>query len=420
MSLAVYSIRDRTVAGVGPGFVRPPQRTSLGLLYLMAVPLAAGVAHLGIPDMGGFSYTGFLWLFFLVTGIMLIVAAKSLPGKHRICFPSKVWLIWTGCLWLSLSWCEGVGSRNIQDAVQISMPLLVGAAGSLFVQSANELERFLRVFGPLVLLLGLTVLSSHSGLLEMMGLTANPRVLGLTAALAGCVLMSRFPERRLVPLSGWILCIALAGLDGSRMATFALLLIPLLHPLFRSRLARGAMIATVAGLGIGLFYTPIFQERFFHEGSGTLTDVAEGNFLSFGRYESWPDIWDEAWRRPWLGHGVGTTHGFVPTVWKEMHHVHNDYLRVGFELGLIGVTIFVSVLLWQLNDLRSRIKQSHGAVRTAFVASWLGFAVFMITSATDNTLIYNVWYMNPLFALMGAAYGVARHDGIGAVKGFAD
>lgn len=411
MSLSVKSIYDRPQADLAPVPDRSAQRTTLGLRYLMAVPLAAGVAHLGIPDIGGFSYTGFLWLFFLITGTMLIVAAKSLPGEHRIYFPLKVWLIWVGYLWLSLFWCEGVGPRNIQDAIQISMPILVGAAGSLFVQSADQLDRLLRVFGPLALLLGLTVLSAHSGLLEAVGLMANPRVLGLTAALAGCVLMSRFPERRLAPLSSWMVCIALAGLDGSRMATFALLLIPILHPLFRSRLARGTMIATVAGLGIGLFYTPIFQERFFYEGSGTLTDLAEGDFLSFGRYETWPDILDEAWRRPGLGHGVGTTYDFVPTVWQDMHHVHNDYLRVGFELGLVGLAIFVCVLLWQLNDLRSRIKHSRGVVRAAFAASWLGLLVFMITAATDNTLGYNVWYMNPLFAVLGAAYGAAGHEG---------
>ena len=32
------------------------------------------------------------------------------------------------------------------------------------------------------------------------------------------------------------------------------------------------------------------------------------------------------------------------------------------------------------------------------------------SSTTDNVLVYNLWYTNPLFALIGAAYGVAgRH-----------
>jgi hypothetical protein len=38
--------------------------------------------------------------------------------------------------------------------------------------------------------------------------------------------------------------------------------------------------------------------------------------------------------------------------------------------------------------------------------------VFWINAATDNPLGYNLWYMDPLFALIGAAYGVARADAL--------
>jgi hypothetical protein len=40
----------------------------------------------------------------------------------------------------------------------------------------------------------------------------------------------------------------------------------------------------------------------------------------------------------------------------------------------------------------------------------------MISALTDNTLSYNLWYMNPLFAVMGAAYGVAGIGGNGCIK----
>src|SRR5205085_6961999 len=85
----------------------------------------------------------------------------------------------------------------------------------------------------------------------------------------------------------------------------------------------------------------------------------------------------------------------------------NDYLRVGFELGLVGLAIFLAVLAWQLGHLAVQIRRSRGVVRTAFTASWLGLLAFLISACTDNTLSYNLWYMDPLFAVMGAAYGVA-------------
>ena len=43
----------------------------------------------------------------------------------------------------------------------------------------------------------------------------------------------------------------------------------------------------------------------------------------------------------------------------------------------------------------------------AFIAALLGFLIMLFTSATDNTLVYNLCYTDPLFALMGGAYGAA-------------
>src|SRR3989442_650682 len=127
----------------------------LGFLYLLGVPLSAGIATMTPLSIAGFNYTGFLWLFFLVAGVLLIFVEKALARENPSYFPMGFWLVWFGYLWLSLSWCEEVELRNIQDALQISMPLLVAIAGSLFVRSEAQLERLLRVFGPVVLLLGL-------------------------------------------------------------------------------------------------------------------------------------------------------------------------------------------------------------------------------------------------------------------------
>jgi O-antigen ligase len=383
----------------------------LGFLYVLGVPLSAGISTLIPIGLEGFNYTGFLWLFFLVAGVVLLVAEKAWVEKIPRAFPLTFWLVWFGYLWLSLSWCEELELRNIQDAVQISMPLLVGLVCSVFVRSEDQLERLLRTFGFVVVLLGLCVAAEQVGLLNALKLQLVPRPLGLTAALAGGVFLAWCPAQFFWPLLGWALCILLTFVTGSRTATLVLVILPVLHPLYRTRVLQGLVILTLTGLGIGLFYTPIFQKRFFHEGSGTLTDVFNGDFLSFGRFEYWPDIWEEAWRHPFLGAGVGTAYNFVPTVWEDMHHVHNDYLRVGFELGLVGLTLFLGVFLWQLWQIRAQIQRSQGVVRTAFAAAWLGFLVLMITSFTDNTLSYNLWYMNPLFAILGGAYGVAGRGG---------
>jgi O-antigen ligase len=214
-----------------------------------------------------------------------------------------------------------------------------------------------------------------------------------------------------VPLAGWTFCLLVTVVTGSRMASLALLVAPIFHPLTRHRAWNLIAAGLLVLLALGLFYTPYFQQRFFYTGSGTLEDLFAGEFLSFGRFEAWPDIWDEAWLHPWLGAGVGTTYDFVPTVWPEMNHVHNDYLRLGFEVGLVGLAVFLGVVAYQLWDIRRQIRSSQGPLCEAFCACWLGLILLLVTGLTDNTLIYNLWYTDPLFALLGAAYGLqSQHD----------
>ena len=81
-------------------------------------------------------------------------------------------------------------------------------------------------------------------------------------------------------------------------------------------------------VALGLFYTPIVQKKFFESGSGHLSEAFQGDYAGAGRFEAWPAIWDEAWSHPKLGAGVGSAYDFVPLVWEDINHVHNDYLRV--------------------------------------------------------------------------------------------
>ena len=104
------------------------------------------------------------------------------------------------------------------------------------------------------------------------------------------------------------------------MATATLLVIPVFNPFYRGYLWRAGLILGITAVGLALFFTPGFQERFFYSGSGTLSDVAEGNFNEGGRFVAWPLIWKEAWQNPVLGAGIGSVPRFVPTVWPRMTH----------------------------------------------------------------------------------------------------
>jgi O-antigen ligase len=189
------------------------------------------------------------------------------------------------------------------------------------------------------------------------------------------------------------------------MATVALLGIPVLFPRLRSQWIRVVLIGLSMVMAVGLFYTPTFQKRFFWKGHGTISQVLRGDFLTFGRFEVWPLILREALRHPVLGHGVGTTRTFVPTVWQDISLPHNDYLRVGFETGLVGLALFLSAAVAQFISLW-RLKNRYGGLAEIVCsAGILGGLLFMVCALTDNPLTYAIWVTNPLFLLIGAAYG---------------
>jgi hypothetical protein len=81
---------------------------------------------------------------------------------------------------------------------------------------------------------------------------------------------------------------------------------------------------------------------------------------------------------------------------------------VWFETGVIGLVLFVGVFFWLMKQVHSRMSEADGVLREAFAAAFLGMLVFAINACTDNPLQYNLWFTNPLFALIGACYGVAR------------
>ena len=80
-----------------------------------------------------------------------------------------------------------------------------------------------------------------------------------------------------------------------------------------------------------------------------------------------------------------------PRVWGGMTQVHNDYLRIFFELGAIGFILFAVVVVGQVAALVGTAWRSTGDLQVAYAASAMGFAVFLITALTESvpTLVEN-------------------------------
>ena len=357
-------------------------------------------------EIGGFNLSGWVWVVMLVLGIYLLNSRSAGGQALPIHQPCQHWLAWLGIVWLSLLWCDDPGRWNIQQACQISMPLLVAAISSMFVRCEDDLRKLLRAFLWSLVPLTMIVLATRLGVLENDG-TGN-RDAALSAALVGCVFLACAATSPLSGYAGWIGCIGLILLSSSRMAAVALVVVMVFHPIYKTLRRRLLALAAMIACATAVFYSPVFQERTFYEGRGSIGDLARDDAVdTAGRSAAWPLIWDEAWKRPLLGAGVGSSRAFVSSIWPDVSHPHNDYLRVGFECGLLGLAIYLAAAVWQLLSLRGQVDRTQGVIRQAFIAVLLGFLIMLFTSATDNTLVYNLCYTDPLFALMGGAYGAA-------------
>ncbi|MGE0606923.1 MAG: O-antigen ligase family protein [Pirellulales bacterium] len=388
---------------------RASGKMTASMLYLCCVPLGAGVGALtdGLT-LGGSQLSGFVWSGYLAAGILLLLGRMALDKQIGFTMPIAGWVPWALLVWASLVWGEGIGPHNLQEAVQLTMPLMVGLLASSVIRQRWQLNALFASFAAASIVLLISVPVDASGLLGVKD--QGNRAAALSATLFGCSLIALFPKDKAAGLAGWALCLLVTFVTGSRMATAALLAVPILHPLFHRVWLRPLAVASIAVVGVVLFYSPIFQERFFHTGSGTLSDVANGEMLDFGRLDAWPFLLEKASQSPVLGWGTGTAYEYVPQVWPLMHQCHNDYLRVFFETGALGLMCLLFAAFWQVWRLKIAIANSDGRLQQAFAGAYLGLLALLLTSLTDNTLGYNLQFTNPLFVLLGGAFGVAHAE----------
>jgi hypothetical protein len=389
----------------------------LGAMYVYSVPLLAGIATMRGDgfSIGGLNYTGFLWLSALLVGTALVLLEKSRAISKRSYFPVLLWLPWLCFLWASFAWSASRGGDQIRDALMQTMPILVGIAASLFVRTRSQLQQLVRMYYFTVPFLWMSVFVWWAFQLNEGENYVEVRGLSLTAAVIGGLALAGIEHTR----RGWWIwaaCLGIIIVTHSRIATVVMLLLPIINPTTHGLRRRLTAVGCVAIVGLGLLATPAFQERFFAGENKGVSDIVSGDFDSAGRFDAWPIILDEAQKRPLLGHGVGTTQELVTQIWPDMTHPHNDYLRLGYEVGGVGMAVFLTVFLAQFVGLAVRVRRTTGVVRQAFVAAWLGLAAFLVAACTDNPITYSLLFMDPIFALMGAAYAVSHSERADALR----
>lgn len=375
--------------------------------YVLSVPYVAALSSISGASVWGLHFTGFIWSSVLVVGVLMIV-----QHRKQIPFPWKLWCPWFGYVLLSLTW-GGIHWRwNLQDPAQMLCPLVVGMVASYAIRTEIQLERLMRGFMHCLMFVAAAFAFFWYGPgipYQAAGSGYSVRTGAMTAAFIGCLFVGRARRNPFRSSLGWMACLAIAFLSGSRMATLAILILWLVTPLYRSLISRILACALMCLAGSALFYSPIFQERFFPSaGRGSFNQVIQGDYSSSGRFDVWPVVWQEAQKHIVFGAGAGEVARFIPKadLFNPEPTPLNDYLQVVFEYGVVGLLILIGTVLRQMHVLHKLIRTRDPAVVWALAAAYLGFFAFLIFAWTENALIYGVYFMNPLFAVTGAAIGL--------------
>lgn len=361
---------------------------------------------------GSVRHTGLYWMLSFVVGLLIIPLKRG-----KITFPLWAWAPFYLYFAISIFWTRFDLRDNVQFLVQIGVFPIIGIIASYAVKTVDDLNKFRPAYLAATVLIGIFCVyymygpgQVHQKALGSVygGFAERPAAVSLIVVAAMFIANTRNDMR--YSLAVWMLCFVISILSQSRMSTFVLLAIWLIHPNFGTIKDRIIPVTLMTIAGWVAFHSPIIQNRFFnreygYSGSGTIWDVLQGKFDSAGRFDSWPLIFERSFDNFWFGHGIGESPPFVFRVWAPMDKPHNEYLRMFYEGGVIGLGLFVFALIGTLINIiwiLNQTKKWNWAPTAAFI-SWIGLILMAIV---DNPLVYGNNFVHIAFFLVGASNGI--------------
>jgi O-antigen ligase len=259
-----------------------------------------------------------------------------------------------------------------------------------------------------VLLYGASVATGGLG----SGRVAGTRSFALFALVVFGWALSRFRfERRCGILAAMLFVMILLSLSRGALGAATVMIVLAwfdMRSLISWIKAATLAVLALAAVLIAVYHVPELHHRFF---SGDVQTVAPGVALNTsGRESIWRPVWNDALKSPWIGHGPGTgdnltahLSGFAAGE-TGAGNVHNDYLRMFHDYGLIGLFLWLATVIGLLGGLY-RATGTSGAGRWPWGA-YLALVGITLEMIVDNPVI-EVDVMAPLGILIGIALAVS-------------
>jgi O-antigen ligase len=381
------------------------------IYFALAVSTLTGGPAL--PEIPGFNFGvhGLFTTAILISSVItLIVHWSRVRSSWWIgLVPFLVFLAWT--------FMRSIGSPSLSVAVThciilstpiVLLPVVLLAVAEMKVERLENIFFLFTLVPVLILAAGFLfgfVYAVPFGFFTPFG----SRSLDLFLLIALCFLLAtaRFHHSRNIRLAATGLSILMIGiviLGLSRIVAAIIfgIVIPLILFIPGFKKETSGLFGLLLFFAGGIVFVLILLYRSFH----TLELNRMVYFFSSDRFTVWPVVIRESLQSPLFGHGTGAVQLLTQAI-SKYDHPHNDFLRIFYDQGCIGLTLFLAAWFHRIvHHLRTWWKNKNiGAGTIAYrmhLASLLAAIGIFTSFLTDNTLMY-VFILMPAFILFALA-----------------
>ena len=400
---------------VGRGLAR--SLFGLGLLWVLTIRIATSVW------VGGFTLNAYLTgiaallagLLSLLTIILMMVRKtptgvrfRDIPGPLKVVSVSGLPLLVYSVISLGLNFrIEGLQNTLVWAAFALtlfSLPYWITA------QDAHRAQSLLRI---VVVVVPVTKIIIFYAGVDLYGEASYALVAVILLAFA----ISQRPQAWSEYLSPWLLLYSVLLCDVRTAAVVAALLVSV--SVWQWPVVAWAKIALtfVSAFLAGAMVWWAVGDRLLNSGdSGLAQFVGEDNILAglgtTNRGAAWAYILENLPEGTnWWGQGAGHS-SFLADELFGIHHPHNEYLRIFFDFGWIGFTLFLAGSFAMFLALLVTWRSTRTELS---LAGLLSIVVVALMAVTDNPIVF-IYVMLPV-ALLVSAGTVARPERVEVVSG---
>jgi O-antigen ligase len=404
------------------------------MLAIGAVDLSFVTGGQLLREWGGIDMNGLRLIGVVVALSAILVvdrsAARLVLGRHARWY---VLFLAYAALTLAVSAAQLDGARLL---LKLAYPLLLFIAVLAVVRSREDLERLMDwtligaaaialVVTPILILAGLYQFEEFGRMMARPGAQhQNPLSFYMLAMML--IAFARFAvrgQRRYLVLAGLFgIWLVLAMTRITLAAAVAAFMAVALYAAWRDRDYRLPAAVAVILLLVGIPLVPLVLERTF----GTMPSV--GELLELvrdpvalyhrmnlqGRELVWAVAWQAFLGNPVFGLGLGTStaHTIAALRIEGPAVLHNEYLRLAVDTGLVGVALFfTAVLAWLRAALRAA--RAPGLAREFALPAGAGIVAWAVIALTDNPFDYYASFTQYLAFLTAGAVWLAGGEAAG-------